>query len=155
MAAGWLVPDRLPASRIDAAPAELCGQLLDWESEQADRGELLLVNRRLPRQINTALCDLPQSHRPPFPTLLVHPSDAARLSLSDGGRALVSSAHGRTTARVEVDDGIRAGAVSLTHGRADGNVNELTSSHVAVEPLTGMPRLSGVAVTVEPVLDAE
>jgi hypothetical protein len=37
--------------------------------------------------------------------------------------------------------------VSITHGWADANVNRLISSR-DLDPLTGMPRMSGTAVTI-------
>ena len=48
-----------------------------------------------------------------------------------------------------IDPTIRPGVVSVPHGHEDANVNLLTSKH-EVEPLTGMTRYSGVAVSVHP-----
>lgn len=53
---------------------------------------------------------------------------------------------------VEISDSIRRGAVSLQHGWADADVNQLTSD-TEFDPLNGMPRLSGFPVTVVPVDD--
>ena len=49
-------------------------------------------------------------------TLQVHPDDAARLGLSDGGTALVASRVGEVTAPVVVTDEVMAGVVCLPHG---------------------------------------
>jgi hypothetical protein len=46
-----------------------------------------------------------------------------------------------------VTEATRAGSVSIAHGWADCNVNVLISSRV-LDPLTGMPRMSGTAVSV-------
>ena len=51
-------------------------------------------------------------------TLRVNPADAARLRLTDGGRALVRSAAGSIVADVEFSDEMMAGVVSLPHGWA-------------------------------------
>jgi hypothetical protein len=51
---------------------------------------------------------------------------------------------------VERSGAIRAGVVSIPHAWSDPDVNALTSDLEDVELLTGMPRLSGIAVTVEP-----
>ena len=44
------------------------------------------------------------------------------------------------------------GAVSISHGWADTNVNRLISSD-DLDPLTGMPRSSGTAVSLERVAE--
>ncbi len=50
-------------------------------------------------------------------TLQVHPDDAARLGLADGGRGRGHvAARARSTIPVEVTDAIRPGVVSLPHG---------------------------------------
>lgn len=148
---GWLVPANLPR-RLDLAPAALVAQLAAWEAEPPDPDTLVLVNRRLVRQMNTTMRDVgEQAGLAPFPTLLVHPDDAARLGIRDGDDVEIESAHGTTTARAEVGDGIRPGAVSIPHG-FDGvhgpNVNALTSDTVDCDPLTGMPCYSGFPVRV-------
>lgn len=150
---GWLIPGRLPRGRLDLAPGELVEQLRRWgESSLAGNGNdsLVLINRRLPRQSNSVLRhSARQRARPPHPTLLMHPQDAARLGLSSGDQVAVSSAHGQTTAEVEVTAGIRSGVVSLPHGWDTPGVNRLTSAGEDVDALTGMPRFSGLAVTIE------
>src|SRR4029450_10936551 len=48
--------------------------------------------------------------------LLVHPADAARYGLTDGGPAKVSSEAGSLVVTAEVTDAIKPGVVSLPHG---------------------------------------
>jgi hypothetical protein len=43
---------------------------------------------------------------------------------------------------------VRAGVVSVTHGRLAASPGSLTSSHVDVDLVTTMPRASGVPVTI-------
>ena len=95
-------------------------------------------------------------------TLQVHPDDAARLGLIDGGHATVSSRVGTLNAPIEVTDSIRPGVVSLPHGwghdhagtrlrvaaeRAGVNSNVL-ADHEAMDPLSGTSVLNGIPVTV-------
>ena len=49
-------------------------------------------------------------------TLLVHPADAARRKLSQGGRARVRSRVGELEIDVEISDEMMPGVVSLPHG---------------------------------------
>jgi anaerobic selenocysteine-containing dehydrogenase len=148
---GWLIPDRLPR-RLDLAPEPLLGQLAEWEAGLPPPDALLLVNRRLVRQMNSTLRDVgAQAALAPHPTLLVHPEDAARLGIPDAMTVEVSSEHGTTTAVAEVTSAIRRGVVSVPHGFdgiAGPNVNDLTSDTDDCDPLTGMPRYSGFPVRV-------
>lgn len=137
---GWLIPDRLPAGTLDLAPVELVGQLDQWTCTP-DEGGLLLINHREVRQTNSMLRD---GTAPP--TLLMHPDDAHRHGLAPGKPVRISAANGFTAATVAVSDAIRPGSVSLPHGWSAPAVNDLTSATTDVEPLTGMPRLSGIRV---------
>ena len=56
--------------------------------------------------------------------------------------------HGQITATIASDPTVRTGVVSMTHGHADANPGDLTSETVAVDPLTAMPRVSGLEVEV-------
>ncbi len=143
-APGWLIPDRLPNGHLDVAPEELVDQLEAWRSAVTGPG-LVLINRRELRQTNSMLRNGADS-----PALLMHPDDAGRLGLASGQPVRVSTAEGSTAATVDVTGAIRRGAVSLPHGWNDPAVNNLTSAVTDVEPITGMPRLSGVAVEVAP-----
>jgi hypothetical protein len=50
---------------------------------------------------------------------------------------------------VVVDERMRAGVVWLGHGRRGHSPGRLTSSRIAVDPLTTMPRASAVPVRIE------
>ncbi|MEO1055892.1 MAG: molybdopterin dinucleotide binding domain-containing protein, partial [Actinomycetota bacterium] len=97
-------------------------------------------------------------------TLQVHPDDADRLGVADGGAATVASRVGSLVAPVEVTDAIRPGVVSLPHGwghddpatqmavaaeHAGVNSNVLTDD-AALDPLSGTSVLNGIPVTVAP-----
>ncbi len=95
-------------------------------------------------------------------TLHVHPEDAARLGLVDGGLARVASRVGAVDAPVQVTETVRPGVVSLPHGwghdrpdtrlrvaaeRAGVNSNVLADDE-AMDPLSGTSVLNGIPVTV-------
>jgi anaerobic selenocysteine-containing dehydrogenase len=153
---GWLIPHNLPR-KLDLAPAPIVEQFARWEPPRpsAAPGDVVLVNRRLVRQVNSTMRDVGmQATLAPYPTLLVHPRDARAFGIADGEAVEVESAYGCTTATAEVTEAIRPGAVSVPHGWGGPNVNALTSDTVECDPLTGMPRYSGFPVTVRPLASA-
>jgi len=148
---------------LDLAPAPLVNDVsrLAAALEQAPP-ELVLIGRRELRSNNSWMHNLPLLVKGPHPcTLLVHPSDAARLGL--GATACVSTEAGQVIAEVEVTDTIMPGVVSLPHGwghdrpgtatatasaRPGVNLNTLVPARV--EPLSGTAIQNGVAVQVGP-----
>ncbi|MBW5484144.1 molybdopterin oxidoreductase family protein [Streptomyces bambusae] len=126
---------------------------------------LVLVGRRHLRSNNSWLHNVPAltggSNRC---TLQVHPEDAARLGLADGGRARVTADGGSVDVPVEVTDAVRTGVVSLPHGwghdrpgtrlsvasAAPGaNVNQLLDGRL-LDPLSGTAVLNGFPVELAP-----
>jgi anaerobic selenocysteine-containing dehydrogenase len=97
-------------------------------------------------------------------TLLVHPSDAERLGLADGGRAVVRSRVGELIAPVAVSSEVMPGVVSLPHGfghdaegarlhvaREHAGVNtNLLTDEAAVDVLSGNGVLNGIPVEIHP-----
>ncbi|MDO8391188.1 MAG: molybdopterin-dependent oxidoreductase [Actinomycetota bacterium] len=98
-------------------------------------------------------------------TLLVHPLDAQRIGLTDGGQARVVARVGELTTLVQVSDEMRPGVVSLPHGWGHGvegtrmevaasrpgvNSNVLTDD-AAIDPLSGTSVLNGIPVTLQPI----
>ncbi|MDX6716142.1 MAG: hypothetical protein QOH30_2700, partial [Baekduia sp.] len=158
---------RTPSGRIELAPEPTVadvGRLHD--ALVAPPAELVLIGRRHLRSNNSWMHNLPMLVRGPEQcTLHVHPADAQRLGLTDGGRATIRSRVGAVDAPVEVTEEIRPGVVSLPHGWGHGltgvgmevaaahagtNSNVLTDEDV-VEPLTGTAVLNGIPVAVTPV----
>jgi anaerobic selenocysteine-containing dehydrogenase len=154
---------------IELAPAPIVADVarlhaeLEKEQEGADR--LLLIGRRQLRNNNSWMGNIHSLAKGRDRcTLLVHPSDAERLGLTDGGRALVRSRVGEVTAPVTVTGEVMPGVVSLPHGfghDADGvrlrvarehagvNTNLLTDEAV-VDALSGNAVLNGIPVQVSP-----
>lgn len=82
-----------------------------------DDGAMLMIGRRDLRSKNSWLHNVPAMVKGPDRcTLLVHPADAARLGLVDGGRASLRTETGALVAPVEVSDEMMPGVVSLPHG---------------------------------------
>jgi anaerobic selenocysteine-containing dehydrogenase len=168
---GPLVPGLPGALRtadglIDLAPALVTADLPRLEATlAAPTPELVLIGRRHLRSNNSWMHNLPALIKgPPRCTLLVHPADAARLALADGGRARVASRVGEVIATVELSDDMMPGVVSLPHGfghdrpgmrtavaeaHAGVNANVLTDDAQLDAP-SGNAAFNGVPVTIAP-----
>src|SRR3954451_2930744 len=94
----------------------------------------------------------------------VHPDDASRLGLADGGSARGASRAGSIEAPVEVTDAVMPGVVSIPHGWGHGapgadlpvaaryagvNSNAL-SDELDIEPVSGNAVLNGIPVAMDP-----
>jgi anaerobic selenocysteine-containing dehydrogenase len=138
---GWLLrlADRMGGWRV--APPELVKEL----AEIKPPAPLVLISRRPAHRLNSRVMD----PRGGIPALHISPEDAAEAGLQDGSLAVVRSPHGSVKGIVKVDRTLRQGVMNVPHGLADDdNVNLLTSAH-DVEPFTGMPRYSGMPVSLE------
>jgi anaerobic selenocysteine-containing dehydrogenase len=162
---------RTPSGMIELAP-EIC--VADIERLRAvldrplarDGGPLVLVGRRDLRSNNSWMHNLPVLVKgKPRCTLHVHPDDATRLGLSDGGSAKVASRAGALVVPVEVTDGIRPGVVSIPHGwghdlpgvqlavagtKAAGVNSNLLADEELFDAISGNAVLNGIPVTVAP-----
>lgn len=159
------------SGRVELAPPPIVADL-DRVAEALDAGDdgLVLVGRRHLRTNNSWMHNLPMLRKGrELCTLHVHPDDAGRLGLADGGEARVSSRVGSVVAPVEVTEDLAPGVVSLPHGfghdlpgvvqevareRPGVNSNLLTDER-DIDVLSGTAVLNGIPVTVEPVAPAE
>lgn len=137
-----------------------------WAGRAAEQA-LVLVGRRHLRSNNSWMHNIEVLVKgKPRCTLQVHPDDAARCGLTDGGVARVTSRVGSVEAPVEVTEAVRPGVVSLPHGwghgqpgtrmrvaaeRAGVNSNVLADDE-AIDPLSGTSVLNGIPVDVSPVV---
>jgi anaerobic selenocysteine-containing dehydrogenase len=161
------MPDvlRTLSGRIELAPPYLLADMARL-AEAADAGApggMLLVGRRNLRSNNSWMHNIPRlvSGRAQC-TLLVHPDDAARLGLDDGGEARVESAAGAVVAPVELSDEVMPGVVSLPHGWGHGQPGTRLATAAAhagvnsnvlagpgmVDPLSGNAAVNGIPVVV-------
>lgn len=156
---------RTPSGKIELAPEPMmrAAEALLAVPAGGENG-LLLIGRRQARSNNSWMHNLPVLAKGPFRcTLMVHPQDAKRLSLEDGGRAIVRSPAGSIEAIVETSEELMPGVVSLPHGwghdlpgtglslageRPGVNSNILTQDS-ELETLTGTAILNGIPVEIE------
>ncbi|MEO8693405.1 MAG: molybdopterin-dependent oxidoreductase [Acidimicrobiales bacterium] len=137
---GWIERQALAMGGWRLAPQPLVEQLARMEQP----APLVLIPRRQRRHANARFRELGDQ-----PDILMSASDAHAAGVENGQIVVVSSAHGNIRGVVTIDSDLRPGAVSIPHGYREPNVNDLTSTH-DVDQVTGMPRYSGLAVTVRP-----
>ncbi|PQP25403.1 molybdopterin-dependent oxidoreductase [Rhodococcus opacus] len=155
---------RTPDGRIDLMPDMIVSDLPRLrESVTRAAPDLLLINRRQRRGMNSWLHNaLPQPDAGQC-ALLVSPSDAAERGLVNGDRVSVTSKVTTVTAELRIDDTLRPGVASMPHGWGhDGpglrtsrsasvpgsNYNALVDDTTDLEALTASPIFNGVPVTV-------
>ncbi|HEV2783662.1 MAG TPA: molybdopterin-dependent oxidoreductase [Actinophytocola sp.] len=163
------VPDVLgtPSGLIELAPEPITADVprLRAELDRAPDGALLLIGRRQLGSNNSWMHNLePLVRGQNRCTAQVHPDDAARLGLVDGGLAIVRSRAGKVEIPVEITDAIRPGVVSIPHGwghDVDGirasvaaahpgaNTNLLADDTLLDAP-SGTSVLNGIPIEVEP-----
>jgi anaerobic selenocysteine-containing dehydrogenase len=152
--------------RIQLAASSLMEEMDALAAELASESPtLLLIGRRELRSNNSWMHNVPRLMRGKSRcSLWVNPSDAARLGLVDGARAVMTSRIHRAEVVVRLTDEVREGVVSLPHGYGHGaikrwqkvagaqpgeSVNDWVDD-ADVERVVGMSILNGVAVTLEP-----
>ena len=144
------LPDvlRTPSGKIELAPPEIVADVPRLEQELAAvntaarstegalNGQMVLIGRRQLRSNNSWMHNLPALVKGKDRcTVQVHPDDAERLGLADGGSARVSSSSGELVVPVEVTDEIMRGVVSIPHGwghDAAGNRMAVAAEHAGV-----------------------
>src|SRR5581483_232675 len=165
------LPDalRTPSGMIELAPEPIVEDVARLEAALATRtgdgGEgFVLVGRRQLRSNNSWMHNIDVLVKgKPRCTLHVHPDDAARMGLVDGGMAEVRSRTGAVHAPVEVTDAIMPGVVSIPHGwghdldgvqlsvastKAAGVNSNVLADEERFDTLSGNAVLNGIPVTV-------
>ena len=159
---------RTPSGRIELAPPALVDdvvRLREARERLADHDTLVLIGRRDLRSNNSWMHNLEVLVKgKPRCTMHVHPEDASRLGLTDGGSAKVASRVHAVEVPVEITDAVMKGVVSIPHGwghDVDGvemqvarryagvNANLLTDERV-YDAISGNAAVNGVPVTVSP-----
>jgi anaerobic selenocysteine-containing dehydrogenase len=160
------IPDvlRTPSGKIELAPDEIVADVPRLEAELggAANGHMVLIGRRQLRSNNSWMHNLPALVKGKDRcTLQVHPDDAERLGLADGGSARVSSTSGELVAPVEITEEIMPGVVSIPHGwghdvagvrmsvaSEHAGVNSNLLAPVEVDAPSGNAVLNGIEVEV-------
>lgn len=157
---------RTPSGKIELAPPMLLGDLARAAADlDAPVPELVIIGRRQVRSCNSWMHNLPTLAKGPFRcTALVHPADAQRRGLRDGGKARIVSGERAVEVQVQLSDEMMPGVVSLPHGwghdmadtrmalareRPGANLNAVLDETLR-DPLSGNAVLSGVAVEMHP-----
>ncbi|WP_206047023.1 molybdopterin-dependent oxidoreductase, partial [Noviherbaspirillum denitrificans] len=157
---------RTPSGKIELAPAALLADLQRPAAELAQPvPELVVIGRRQVRSGNSWMHNLPTLAKGPFRcTALVHPADAQRLGLQDGGKARISGKGRVIEAQVEVSGDMMPGVVSLPHGwghdvpgtrmalaaeRPGANLNAVLDESLR-DPLSGNAVLNGLPIAMQP-----
>src|SRR3954468_2425940 len=163
---------RTASGKVELAPSLIVEDVdrLRASVERYSDDGMVLIGRRQLRSNNSWMHNLePLVKGKDRCTMHVHPSDASRLGLSDGGFASVRSRVGEVSAPVEVTDAIMPGVVSIPHGwghGAPGSRMAVAAEHPGVnsnvladetlfEPLSGNAVLNGIPVEVSAVRAAE
>lgn len=166
---------RTPSGKVELAPPAIVADLARlepalerWGAEDP-QDHLLLIGRRALRSNNSWLHNLPKLvSGPEGCTVLVSPTDAERLGITDGEPAVVASAAGEIRLTAKVSDDMMPGVVSVPHGwghdlpgaqlavaaeHAGVNVNLLGDSSL-LEDLSGNAVLNGIPVSLAPAREA-
>ena len=168
------LPDvlRTRSGKVELAPEPLLADVPRLEAAlgRSANGSMVLVGRRQLRSNNSWMHNVPRLvSGPPRCTAHVNPADAARLGLSDGASARVSSDAGAIEVPVEVTENVMPGVVSIPHGwghdvegvelavaRANAGTNSnFLAREDLVDPLSGNAILNGIPVELSPVPAAE
>jgi anaerobic selenocysteine-containing dehydrogenase len=159
---------RTASGRIELAPEAIAADVprLHAALERHHNGGLVLIGRRQLRSNNSWMHNLePLVRGKEACTAHVHPDDASRLGLADGGRARARSRVGTIEVAVEVTDEVMPGVVSIPHGwghdlegvrmgvaSAHPGVNSnVLADETLIDPLSGNAVLNGIPIELTPV----
>jgi anaerobic selenocysteine-containing dehydrogenase len=153
-------------SRMDvgngAMMAELRSLMQEYSIGITDDYPLLLVSRRINNLMNSAGRNIAALNRVPHNPLCMHPQDIRDYGLEAARVVQIRSAFGEILGIVQADETLRPGVVSMTHGFGDNpdelhdllavgsNVGRLLITEQDFDPITGIPRMSGIPVSVTP-----
>ncbi len=157
---------RTPSGKIELAPAQLIADIARARGDLARPApELVIIGRRHLRSNNSWMHNLPMLAKGKFRgAALVHPADAARLQLQDGGRARIRRGARSIEVDVELTTDVMPGVVSLPHGwghdqpgtrlhvaaaRPGANLNAILGDDLR-DPLSGNAVLGGVEIEMLP-----
>jgi anaerobic selenocysteine-containing dehydrogenase len=159
---------RTASGKVELAPPEIAADVprLEAALDRSRNGGMVLIGRRQLRSNNSWMHNIaPLVKGKESCTAHVHPDDAARLGLTDGEPARVSSRAGAIEVPVEVTDAVMPGVVSIPHGwghDVDGVRMAVASAHAGtnsnvladellIDPLSGNAVLNGIPVEMAPV----
>jgi anaerobic selenocysteine-containing dehydrogenase len=154
-------PEPGASACFDVAPGDVMTELESVRAEPLScaAGKFRLAVRRLRDVQNTMYHTLDGvRRRVPHNQAYLHPEDMTALTLEEGGRIEITSAHGTICLPARADATVRRGVVSVPHGWGDlldaaggevapgANTNVLTSASEHGDPINAMPCLTGLPV---------
>lgn len=131
------------------------------QHRQAD-GEFRLLPRRANRVMNSGGRNTQVRAQDRINPAYINPDDAASLGLEDGQFIMIVGPGGEITTCAMIDNSVRSGCISMTHGfgrnpdlpndpTSNGaNVGRLMTLDAGFDPITGIPRMGNLAVTITP-----
>jgi len=144
---GWVHDTLLPPDGWNIAPPELIARLRTRRSP-TEPPPLVLIPRRAGAWSNS----IAYGPGPGPGEVRLHPGTAAAYGVADDDRVELRTDHGALTAPVRLDATLPPGVVTCTHGDPLASPGALTSGDAGVDPLTAMPRASGVTVTLRQIV---
>ena len=156
-------------ARLEVGDPDLMAELAGIANEPAAATRpYRLISRRLTSSHNSSWHDAPNlAKREPYNTAYMNPADLDTIGLSAGGRIEIRSDRAAVIAIAAPDAGVRRGAVSISHcwGDVEGMDDDPTAFGASVarlifndrdfDPLTGLPRMSNLAVSIAPLNEPE
>ena len=157
--------------RLDVGNGAMMAELeqvhhFDFAAEHADADyPFRLISRRSNNFLNSAGRSLPGTRLnrgKRYNPLFMHPDDLTQLGLRSGDMVTIASRHDRIPSAVEADETVRRKVVAMYHCfgglvEEDGdflqqgsNVGRLTPVDSEYDPITGIPRMSNIAVSISP-----
>jgi anaerobic selenocysteine-containing dehydrogenase len=154
-----------PSGKIELAPDLLVEDVkrLRKTLRESPSENMVLVGRRNLRSNNSWFHNIETLVNGDNQCILwIHPDDAARLGLSNGDEAVVTSRTGKIQVPVKVTEDVMPGVISLPHGwghhlpgirletanRHAGVNSNILSDELAVDELSGNAILNGIPVVV-------
>ena len=160
-------PDLRSSAKLELADPMMMQELdavrqLDFIERRRDlKFPFLLIPRRTNNFMNSMGQGLPSLNRGKhYNPAFLHPSDIKALHLGNGETVKIRSSHGEISGVVESDASLRPGTIAMTHGfgprpcdpadkpRKTGSSIATLIDMEAHDPITGMPRMSGVPVAI-------
>jgi anaerobic selenocysteine-containing dehydrogenase len=152
---------RTKDKKLDLAPEVILQEFARLQGDVPDTATFRLLGLRELHSHNSWMHNLRTLSAGRSQSLRIHPDDARRLGVEDGGHVHLDSAEARITVPVSLSTDMFPGNVALPHGweHAGGwqRANEISGANYntlagrgaeGVEQLSGMSVLNGIPVTI-------
>lgn len=111
---------------------------------------IMTTGARIEEYIHTQLRNIPKiREQAPEPLAEIHPDTAAKYGVGQGAKMVVETKEGSITIKAKLTKDLAPQVVSIPHGWAEANVNELTSIELR-DPILGCPEDKGSLCRIRP-----